>query len=835
MLVLKFGGTSMRDAERIQRVASIVAAEARRNPGAVAVVVSAMSGVTDDLVRAAELATRDLAMAQELASRLAERHRQALAAIAPAGSEPAIEAGQAAALGELVETLRGISLLDECSPRTRDRVLSFGERLSAPLLAASLRHDGLEAEDADARALIRTDSRFGNAQVDQAATGELLRAHFASRRGIQVITGFIASSQRGETTTIGRGGSDLTAALVGAALDASEIQIWTDVDGVMSADPRLVPEAFSLPVLSFEELLEMSHFGAKVVFPPTLLPARQAGIPLSIRNTLNPSHPGSRVLEQRPVASPGRPVTGIASIHRVSLVLLEGNGMAGVPGIAGRLFAALARAEVSVILISQASSAHSICFAVSPDHAERARIAIAEEFALEHRLGQLGEPVVEHHQSVVAVVGEGMRRRPGISGRVFGQLGRHGISVRAIAQGSSELNISVVVDGRDEGAAVRVVHRAFFPAEPRLEICLAGVGGVGAALLRQLAERAADRDESPRLRLIALFNRGRQWCDREGIDLALANDSGSWRARLEERGEANDREALRRFLTASDGPRVFVDASASTELEPLYEELLLAGWAVVSVNKLPFSGTLATWDRLHAASARAGVGLDYAATVGAGLPVLRTLRSLVDAGDRLLRLEGTFSGTLVHLLAAMRAGEPFSAALRQAHRAGYTEPDPREDLSGRDVARKLLILAREAGARLEPGDIELVPFVEPPPAQDLEELWQELPALDAELARQIDAASDQGRELAYVARLEAGHARIALEAVDSSHPCFGITGTDNLFALTTSRYQASPLRIRGPGAGVDVTAAAALAGILRVQDLARESQRSQHGADAPPA
>ncbi|MBI4538121.1 MAG: bifunctional aspartate kinase/homoserine dehydrogenase I [Gemmatimonadetes bacterium] len=811
MQVLKFGGTSLGTPERVEVVAAIVAERARMAP--IAMVVSAFARVTDTLVAAAAAAAgRDPSYRERLES-LAERHRLAAEALASPDERAAVLAtvdGYAEALRHLH---RGVWLVQECSPRTLDTILSHGELLSAALVVAALRKADVAAEACDARSLIVTDASFGNARVQWEETGARIRAHFGSAMALQVVTGFIGCTLGGETTTLGRGGSDYTAALVGAALDAEAIEIWTDVDGVMSADPRLVPNAFSIPLLSYVELLELSHFGAKVVYPPTLHPARERAIPLIIRNTLNPAFPGTRVVETAP-APEGHPVRGIASISRLALVRLEGDWMMGLPEIVERLFRALARDGIRVLLITQGSSGHSICFAVMPVDLERARARIEEEFGLERRAGLVDEPVVETDCSVIAAVGEGMRETPGVSGRLFGVLGRHGVNVRGIAQGSSELNISVVVGERDHARALRAIHDAFFaPGARAAKVFIAGVGRVGGVLVDQIARAAAELEERRwiRVAIAGLASRRRALLVPDGIDVSR------WREALAEAEADGALDALVAAAVASrDAPAVFVDCTASDAPVAHYERLLRSGVAIVSTNKRGFSGPLAGYRSLRAA-ASAGAGLYFGTTVGAGLPVLRTVADLVATGDRVHRIEGVLSGTLGYVLGEVMAGVALSRAVREAHERSLTEPDPREDLGGADVARKLVILAREAGFEVEPECVALEPLVEAGRWRELPlpAFWDALAGVDEEYGRRAEAARRNGRSLCHLARIEEGRCHAGIAEIGPEHPCGALRGTDNMVAIWSDRYASTPLVIRGPGAGPEVTAGGLFADLLR--------------------
>ncbi len=813
--VLKFGGTSLETPERIRQAAALVVESARRRP--TIVVVSAMGGVTNELIRAGSLAAGADPTADAIVHVLAERHASAADVLAGAESDDDTRARITTWFTDVQSLVHGVSLVRDCSPRVLDAIVAHGELCAAVLMAAAVRAAGMAADAIDARELIVTDDTFGNASVDRAATEPRLVAALSDPTPVPIVTGFIAATPDGTTTTLGRGGSDHTATLLGAALAADVVEIWTDVDGVMSADPRLVPQAFSLPRLTYTELMELSHFGAKVVYPPAVAPAREAGVPLVIRNTMNLAFAGTWVYpDGHPDAAlsegPQRPVRGISSINRVALCRLEGAGMIGVPGIASRLFGALARDGISVILISQASSEHSICFALEPAAASRARRQVDAEFAVERRAGVVDPLVVEEDYSVIAAVGEAMRETPGIAGRLFDVLGRNGINVRAIAQGSSELNISLLVRRADEARALRLIHDAFFlPRTRTVQVFIAGTGRVGAALLDQLAEQAPGLGERTGLRLLVSGIARSRTAALAPEGLAVS----TWRDAV---GAATTpaAEMLGAALHSPNAHRVFVDCTASESVASSYEPLLRNGIAIVTANKIALSGSLELYRQLRRA-ARLGNGLYTETTVGAGLPVLRPLSDLVATGDVIARVEGVLSGTLSLLFARIAAGAPFSAAVREAFDRGFTEPDPREDLSGRDVARKLLILGREAGFDIEPADVRVEPIL---PGDGWAELsldafWTRLPEADAVFDERRGRARAESRTLCYLARVDADGASVALHAVDALHPTAGLSPGDNLIAVTSARYDERPLVIRGPGAGPEVTAAGVFADVLR--------------------
>lgn len=815
MKVLKFGGTSVGTPAAIGRVVAIVRQALER--GKAAVVVSAFAGVTNQLLALADGAARRDAAWETSFEQLRERHLSAareLGGGAPENMAAALEERLGELFGELHELLRGVHLLREASARALDGIASYGERAAALVVAAAFEAAGTPARAVDTRALVITDDAFGRARVEVETSYANLRREIGRDGRLAVVTGFIGGTPEGFTTTLGRGGSDYSGALLAAALDAAAVEIWTDVDGVLSADPRVVPEAFSQPEMSYAELMELSHFGAKVIYPPSIHPARAKGIPLWIKNTFAPEHPGTLVESSaRPAAAP---IRGISSIREVALARLEGDGMVGVPGIAERLFGALARQNVSAILISQSSSEHSICFAVAPADAARARAAVETAFALELRLGIVDPLVVEPDCSVIAAVGAGMARQPGMAGKVFGVLGENGINVRAIAQGSSELNISLVVPLAEERRAVTAMHRAFFtPGRRRLDLALAGAGKVGAELLGQIAA-AAPRlaAEGLELRVVAIASSRHLLANEDGIELA------GWRAALAA-APAGGGEELRALLGRKrGGRRVFADCTADAALGALYAPLLLAGVAVVAANKKPFAGELALYRQNLEAAATAGSPLYFEATAGAGLPILSTLGDLIATGDEILRIDGVFSGTAGAVFGELAAGASLSEAVRRAADAGLTEPHPYDDLSGADVMRKLCILGRQAGMPLEPHQVAVEPIVPEDPFGGLaaEDFWRRLPEADAGLARRRDAAAAAGERLRYLASIDlatGGGARVGIAAVGPGHPAFALEGPDNLVAFTTRRYRRSPLVVRGPGAGPEVTAAGVFADILR--------------------
>ncbi len=812
MKILKFGGSSLESPDRISRVLDII--NDVRGAGRLCVVVSAWGGVTDSLSEAARVSAQGGNRFRSLCKRLEDRHLDGIRALLDDKERQEILTLARERFRELRELLRGISMVGEFSPRTLDGILAFGERLSAPILAAALRQMGIPAEATDTRALILTDDHFGSARVEVEKTYPRIRKLFSSTNGIRVLTGFIGATEEGDTTTMGRGGSDLTAALVGAAVRAEIVELWTDVDGVMSADPRQVSNAFPLAYLSYEELMELSHFGAKVVYPASIHPARSAGIPILIKNTFNPGFAGTRIGSE--ASKDTYSIRGISSIREMALLRLEGDGMVGVPGIAMRLFGALGRRGINVILIGQASSEHSICFAVLPESVPGAVKEIANEFTLERRAGLIDDLVVEEHLSVIAVVGTQMRDRPGIAGRLFSVLGDRNINIRAIAQGSSELNISLVVSEKDEKRALNAIHDAFFSRAGRdCHLFVVGTGRVGGALLDQIGNQADRLREKLGFHF---FLSGLSNSRRMQIHISPDGNRG-WRDRLagdNVQSQPADLDRLVRAVQESPGARIVVDCTAGDDVARHYRQLLESGVAVVTANKRPLAGSLNDYRKLLEPVPSGRPPLFYETTVGAGLPVLRTLRDLVATGDRIHRIDGVLSGTIGFLLDQVNRGVPFSLALREAHDKGFTEPDPREDLGGGDVGRKLLILAREAGLQLEADQVTVEPLskTESLAPGSLEDFWSKIAAEDRDWEKKCEQSRKARKVLRYLARLEHSSARVALETIDANHPAASTSGTENMVAFYTDRYPENPLVIRGPGAGPEVTAAGVFADIL---------------------
>ncbi len=812
--VLKFGGTSVGSPEAVRKILSILnryTSEGKQ----LAVVVSAFAGITDRLLRLVTQAEHGAQNLDTLLEQVGHKHHEMITTLLPESAGQQVQAEIQPLLQELADILHGIRLTREATPRSRDLVMSFGERLSATILSGFFRENGLPAQFVDTRALIITDDRHGSARVLLDESYEKIRAFFRSSGPLPVLTGFIAATQEGITTTLGRGGSDYTASLIAAALGAEELQIWTDVSGVMTANPSVVEQAFSLPSLAYEEALELSHFGAKVLHPPTLHPVLSRNIPVRILNTFEPDFAGTVISAQ--ASRSEHPVTGLSSIDDVALLRIQGSGMVGVTGISARLFQALAQQDINVILITQASSEHTICVAVTPEAVTPARQAIEAEFQLELQLGLMDPVVIEKECAVVAAVGMQMRRTPGISGKLFQALGQHNINVMAIAQGSSELNISIVIAQQDAPKALNVLHRAFFsPKGGPVALFLAGAGQVGTTLLRLLQEheeRQGTEEDMP-LRLTGLANSRKILFDPNGIDPEQALE------RLDAEGSpASLQEIIARVRENPPGRSVFVDCTASQFVADLYPDIIRAGSAIVTANKLANTAGHDFYLSLRQLAAEQGLPFRYGTNVGAGLPVLRTLRMLLDSGDRITKIEGVLSGTLSYLFNTyMAGGRPFSEIVRTAREQGYTEPDPRIDLSGTDMARKLLILIRETGVAMEMEEIDLQTFLPAScfAAGSIDDFFLALEKQDADLAVLRKKAAAELQKLCYIAvyEHEENQARLSLQRIGPEHPFFNLKDSENIVAFTTEFYHETPLVIRGPGAGLEVTAAGVLADII---------------------
>jgi aspartokinase/homoserine dehydrogenase 1 len=811
-VVHKFGGTSVADASRIRAVAEIIAArpEARR-----AVVVSAMSGVTNALVRAVELAgAGDSSYAASLET-IRAQHETAINALMSDADAGLLLQAMDQDLAAIRDVLHATTLLHRSSLEAFDLVSGFGEVWSARMLAAHITAAGGSAMWLNARDVLvvrwseaapEIDWRESRGRVDDWLAGRERKPETL------VVTGFIASTHDGVATTLGRNGSDFSASIFAALLDAREIHIWTDVDGVMSADPRLVPEAVTLDAVSYDEAMELAYFGAKVIHPSTMAPAVERALPIFIRNTFRPEHPGTRIHIE---TSPGYAVKGLATIEHVALINVEGTGMIGVPGTAQRLFGALRDEGISVIMISQGSSEHSICFAVHGAAAEQARTAVERAFFAERHHGQIQTVDVKTGCSILAVVGDGMAGKPGIAAKFFSALGKSRVNIRAIAQGSSERNISVVVDAHETQRALRAAHSGLYLSEQTISIGLIGAGNVGAELLRQL-EAELSRLKSQfdvDLRIRAIATSKQMVLSERAIDLS------QWREQLARDGEALDLDQFARHVHTESLPHAaLIDCTADDDVARRYDGWLNGGIHVITPNKRANTSDFEYYRALRDANRAVGAHYLYETTVGAALPIISTVRDLVQTGDEIFEIEGILSGTLSYLFNAFDGSTPFSQLVERARELGYTEPDPRDDLSGTDVARKVVILAREMGGKLSLVDVEtrsLVP--EALQSGDVSSFLKSLPNHDAEMEGLRREAADAGEVLRFVGRVDRdGRASVGLRRYATTHPFARVQLTDNIVLFRTRRYHENPLVVQGPGAGREVTAAGVFADLLRL-------------------
>jgi aspartokinase/homoserine dehydrogenase 1 len=775
-----------------------------------------MGGVTNRLVEIGKLAaTSDLEYLQLLKS-VEDRHIAAVRGLIDVKNQSGAIAKVKGLLNELEDLLRGVFLIKELSDRTNDFIISFGERLSTTIVTEALKNRGIDAEYLDARKVIKTDDHFGYAEVITELTNELIRKHFAKTNQLQCITGFIGSTIDGVTTTLGRGGSDYTGSIFGAALNASVIEIWTDVNGMLTSDPRKVKNAFTIPTITYAEAMELSHFGAKVIYPPSLTPAFQKNIPLKILNTFNHHHEGTLVSKTSNTKEYS--ITGISSIDDIALVNVQGGGMMGVAGVSAKLFSILASNKISVILISQASSEHSICFAVDPKAAYGVKEILDEGFATEIALGLVDNISIEQNLSVIAVVGEGMKSSTGISGKLFTVLGKNGINVVATAQGSSELNISVVIYKRDITKALNAIHETFFQVDGlTLNLYLVGATGlIGSTLLKQIQEQKEylKQRKNLNIKLVGITNTKKMLFNEGGISLE------NWKEELLENGEIANIGSFVSDVQDFNLPySVFVDCTADKNIVQYYYSLLSSSVSIVTPNKVANSGRYEQYFMLQKAAQKHGVKFLYETNVGAGLPIINTLQGLITSGDKINKIEAVLSGTLAYIFNNFKVGDKFLDVVKEAKSKGYTEPDPRDDLSGQDVARKILILSREAGLKLEPEDVSIINLLNDAclNAPSVEAFFEELEKDNDRFDKLLKDAEANNEVLRFVASLDSDNkASIGLKTVGRSHPFFNLAGSENIISFTTERYKYNPLVVKGPGAGAEVTASGVFADIMSI-------------------
>lgn len=813
MKVLKFGGSSVGSKEGIKSVLDIVKKSYDQDEKPL-VVLSAMSGVTNLLTQMAENAAQRLPFSEEIGY-LEEKHFAIVKDLIAIKYQNPVFTKLKLMLNELDEILNGVSALKELSAQSKDLILSFGERLSNYMVSKVMEQYIPESLYIDASHYVKTDSNFGNAHLNETITNQLIQSLAITHADkLMFITGFIGSNDKGRITTLGRGGSDYTAAIFASVLGTTVIEIWTDVNGMLTADPRMVKKAFSLPVLSYTEAMELSYFGAKVIYPPTMIPAFLKRIPIAIRNTFEPDFPGTFIQFESDCTQ--YPIKGISSISDISIINLSGSGMIGKSGFSGRLFTLLAREQINVILITQSSSEHSITFAVDPSDADKALKYIAVEFELELAAGKLVIPEVEDNLSVLAIVGENMKRTPGMSGKLFAALGRNGINVRAIAQGSSEFNISVIISKDDLKKALNAVHDAFFAQlKKTLHVFNLGTGNIGATLFKQLAKQYQFllENNDVDVKVVGISNSRKMVFNLDGVNL------NNWQSELEDHGEVADLSTFVERMKAFNLPNcVFIDNTASKLPATYYEDIFKSTISIVTCNKIANSGEYSQYRLLHDTARKYGVDFFYETNVGAGLPIVRVLRDLMLSGDQIIKIEAILSGTISYIFNNFVGDTSFYAVVKEAQELGYTEPDPRDDLGGIDFMRKMLILARDAGYPLEASDVNLGAILPESclKANSVEEFYEELLKEEPYFAALKDRAANENKVIRYIGQLENGKVQISLQLVDENHPFYALSGSDNIISFTTERYKERPLVVKGPGAGAEVTAGGVFADLINV-------------------
>lgn len=811
MKVMKFGGTSVGSVSSILSVKQIV--ESVNEP--VIVVVSALGGITDKLINTSKMASTGNAAYEDEFQQIVSRHVEMVKEVIPAGErQEALQGKIGELLNELKDIFQGIYLIKDLSPKTSDMIVSYGERLSSLIVAELIK----DARWFDSRAFIKTEKKHNKHTIDADLTTQLVRDTFSFLPKVALVPGFISSDKTtGEVTNLGRGGSDYTAALIAAALDADSLEIWTDVDGFMTADPRVISAAYTITELSYVEATELCNFGAKVVYPPTIYPVCHKNIPILIKNTFNPDGAGT-IIKQEVSTPQCKAIKGISSINDTSLITVQGLGMVGVIGVNYRIFKALAKNGISVFLVSQASSENSTSIGVRNADAALACDALNEEFAKEIEMGEISPIMAESDLATVAIVGENMKHTPGIAGKLFDTLGRNGINVIACAQGASETNISFVIESKSLRKSLNVIHDSFFLSEYQvLNLFVCGVGTVGGSLLDQIRcqQEKLKNENGLMLNVVGIIDAKRALFNREGCDLT------NYREELKENGMHSNVQTIHdEIIRMNIFNSVFVDCTASADIASLYKDLLQHNVSVVAANKIAASSAYENYRELKTIARQRGVKYLFETNVGAGLPIINTINDLIHSGDKILKIEAVLSGTLNFIFNKISAEVPFSRTIQMAKEERYSEPDPRIDLSGKDVIRKLVILAREAGYRIEQEDVEKNLFVPNDFFEgSLEDFWKRVPSLDADFEARRQVLAKENKHWRFVAKFEDGKASVGLHEVDINHPFYGLEGSNNIILLTTERYKEYPMMIQGYGAGAGVTAAGVFADIMSIANV----------------
>jgi bifunctional aspartokinase / homoserine dehydrogenase 1 len=810
MQVLKFGGSSVANAVNIKKVVTVIRDRPATNK--TLIVVSALGGITDLLLQCSNMASQGNEEFSVHLTDIEQRHLDAVRSLIPINNQSSLLSFVKTQCNEIQDICNGIFLLRELSPRTKDRIVSYGELLSSKIICEALHAEQLPAHWVDSRQLIVTNSDHGNALVNFSGSDLRIQKYFGENdAALYIAPGFIAADANGIATTLGRGGSDYTAAIFAAALNASVLEIWTDVSGMMTADPRLVPAAKIIPQISYQEAMELSHFGAKVIYPPTIQPVMSKGIAVWIKNTFAPEEEGTHI-QQQPADNKGS-ITGISSIGQIALLSLEGSGMVGIPGFSKRLFETLASKKINVILITQSSSEHSICVGVEESYAEIARQIIDEAFAYEIEVKKVEPLIVEKNLSIIALVGDRMKNHTGISGKFFSALGRNGVNVRAIAQGSSERNITAVISNADVKKATNIVHEVFFEKEIKeVNVFIAGVGNVGSKLIDQIEQQQSYLLQHMRLKIkvTGIANSKMIYVDEEGIDLS------QWSSLLADGKSAGIQEFIEIIQAKNLRNTVFADVTANDMVATVYDTLLQKSIAVVACNKVACSSSYPYYKKLKELSTEFNTKFLFETNVGASLPIIGTLNDLLRSGDRINSMEAVLSGTLNFVFNNYDGSKSFASVVRQAQQEGYTEPDPRLDLSGKDVMRKIMILVRESGKVMEMDNISNNTFMPDACMQgSVADFYVSMEAHEAHFKKMYADAAAAGCKLKFVASYKNGEATVGLQHIAPGHDFYHLYGKDNIVQFYTDRYIEQPLVIKGAGAGAALTASGVFADIIR--------------------
>ena len=811
MKVLKFGGTSVGSIESILSLKAIVEREAEQQP--VVVVVSALGGITDKLLSTAQLALHGNEEWKEEFQSMVERHHKMIDTIITNTKHREELFNKVDALFEQLRSIYfGVFLIHDLSEKTQNAIVSYGERLSSHIVATLVKG----AKWFDAREFIKTTRKSKKTLLDSELTNRLVRKTFSDLQRISLVPGFISKdSATDEITNLGRGGSDYTAAIIAAALDAEILEIWTDVDGFMTADPRVIKSAYTINELSYIEAMELCNFGAKVIYPPTIYPVCVKNIPIKVKNTFNPDGKGTIIKAK--IENDSKPIKGISSINNTAVITVTGLSMVGVIGVNRRIFTALADNGISVFMVSQTSSENSTSIGVRDEDAAAAVEVLDNEFAKEIQTGAMFPMHAECGLATIAVVGENMKHTPGIAGKLYGALGRSGISIIASAQGAPQTNISLIIKSEFLRKALNVVHESFFLSEYKvLNLFICGVGTVGGKLIEQINDQYEELKRTAHLKLnvVGIASSKKAIFNREGIDLS------SYRDELEKAEESNSKRLCEEILNMNIFNSVFVDCTASAEISSLYQKFLEHNISVIAANKIAASSAYDNYALLKETALARGIKFRFETNVGAGLPIIGTINDLRNSGDRILKIEAVLSGTLNFIFNELSAEVPFSETVRRAKEQGYSEPDPRIDLSGMDVVRKLVILAREAGYKVEQSDVKKQLFI--PDSffnSTLDEFWRNLPSLDADFEQRRQQLEKEGLRWRFVATFDHGETSVALKTVDRNHPFYNLAGSNNIVLLTTERYKEYPMLIQGYGAGASVTAAGVFANIMSIANI----------------